>query len=145
MLLFIILILLAALPTTPLRVFNSIEVPHARSSAVSRRLDGISWPSTFPYSRADLTPSSPGSDSKFYFVPKLVHHAGEECRQSLTNFYSCILPPQSTGATLDICSSFTSHYPKNYKAGRSAALGLNYIELFLNPSKTEFKVRRCEV
>lgn len=46
---------------------------------------------------------------------------------------------------MDLCSSFTSHYPKGYKAGRSVALGLNPLELLFNPTKTEFKVQDLNV
>ena len=62
-----------------------------------------------------------------------------ECRESLTKYYGCVLP--DNGAVLDLCSSWTSHYPKGYKAKRCAALGLNALELLANPAKTEWTVR----
>ena len=42
---------------------------------------------------------------------------------------------------LDLCSSFTSHYPEGYKAKKCVALGLNFLELMANPSKTDYKVQ----
>ena len=48
---------------------------------------------------------------------------------------------RSDGDVLDLCSSFTSHYPEGWKARRCVALGLNYLELGLNPSKTEYRVQ----
>ena len=49
---------------------------------------------------------------------------------------------------LDLCSSFTSHYPNRWKApsdGSCIALGLNPLELAANPSKTEFKVQNLNI
>ena len=107
----------------------------------SRALEDIKFPESFPLSRADLTPEWSGNDGAFYFLPKLVQHAGDGCRKSLSDFYARVLPPASTGTTLDLCSSWTSHYPVGYKASRGVALGLNYVELALNPSKTELCVQ----
>ena len=118
-----------------------LEVPHARVSPVSRVLDDKGWPSDFPYTSADLTPTWAGSDGAFYFVPKFVQHAGDESRESLTRFYECVLPPSGSGSVLDLCSSWTSHYPNGWKGERCVALGLNYLELIANPSKTEFRVQ----
>lgn len=119
-----------------------LDVPHARLSPISRALDGIAnVPDEFPYTERDLKPKMDGGDGRFYFVPKFVQHAGDECRDSLTQFYSCVLPPSGTGTVLDLCSSWTSHYPKDWQGARCVALGLNYAELAVNPSKTEYKVQ----
>ena len=134
------MLLFHAAGTTALTVAG-LEVPHARLSPNSRALDGVSWPEAFPYSKKDLTPDWDGKDGMFYALPKLGHHAGEECRSSLTKFYECALPPSGTGDVLDLCSSFTSHYPDKYKAKRCVALGLNALELAVNPSKTEWRVQ----
>ena len=42
---------------------------------------------------------------------------------------------------MDLCSSWTSHYPIGWKRKRCVALGLNPLELLANPSKTEFCVQ----
>ncbi|GMH47983.1 hypothetical protein TL16_g00190 [Triparma laevis f. inornata] len=135
------LFLLFILPSSASLTICGIDAPNARSSPISRSLDNVEWPSEFPYTEDGLTPEWAGDDGAFYFLPKFVHHAGQECRDSLTAFYSSCLPTFGTGSTLDLCSSFTSHYPKGYKASRSVALGLNYLELLANPSKTEFRVQ----
>ena len=121
-------------------VVCGLNVPHAKPSAASRALDGYAWPAEFPYSERDLTPDWAGKDGLFYFYPKFVQHAGEECRASLTRFYECALPAED-GDVLDLCSSFTSHFPKGWKARRCVALGLNPLELAVNPSKTEWRVQ----
>lgn len=74
-------------------------------------------------------------------LPKFVQHAGEEARECLQRFYACALPPARSGDVLDLCSSWTSHYPDGWKGRRVACLGLNPLELLANPSKTEWKVR----
>jgi len=116
-----------------------LEIPNARPSPISRALDGYDFPADFPYTKEDLTPDWAGSDGLFYTMPKFAHHAGEECRSSLTAFYACALPPG--GDVLDLCSSFTSHYPSDFKPRRCVALGLNPLELVANPTKTEWLVQ----
>lgn len=118
-----------------------VSIPNARPSPASRALDAMEWPESFPFTEADLTPEWAGNDGAFYTMPKFVQHAGDECRESLTEFYGAVLPPNGQGAVLDLCSSFTSHYPEGYKAKRCVALGLNFLELMANPSKTEYKVQ----
>ena len=135
------LLALPSLTLTAALTVLGLDVPHARVSGVSRALDDKVWPEAFPYSAKDLTPMDNGNDGVFYFVPKFVQHAGGECRETLTKFYEVALPPSGTGAVLDLCSSWTSHYPADWKGERCVALGLNYLELIANPSKTEYKVQ----
>ena len=119
-------------------VVCGLNVPHAKPSAASRALGN--WPKSFPYPDADLKPMMAGNDGLFYLVPKFVQHAGDECRDSLTRFYEAALPAQD-GDVLDLCSSWTSHYPLGWKGRRVAILGLNPLELIANPSKTEWAVQ----
>lgn len=44
-------------------------------------------------------------------------------------------------AVLDVCSSWVSHYPPGWTAGRVAGLGMNEAELARNKALTEFVVR----
>ena len=137
----VMLMLLMIVDGTAALVVCGSEIPNARLSPNSRALESMKWPEAFPFSEKDLTPEWAGNDKAFYTVPKFVQHAGDECRASLTEFYSAVLPEHGEGAVLDLCSSFTSHYPENYKAKRCVALGLNFLELMANPSKTEYKVQ----
>ena len=121
-----------------------LSVPHAVQSPAARALDKMDWPEEFPYAKADLTPEWSGNDRLFYLLPRFSHHAGEECRESLSEFYDCILPKKG-GDVLDLCSSFTSHYPSGWRGKRMVALGLNALELLANPSKTETVVRDLNV
>jgi len=42
---------------------------------------------------------------------------------------------------LDICSSWVSHYPKDWKGGKVVGLGMNEYELSQNPQLTSFDVK----
>jgi len=134
-------LLVALVPAVSALVVGGIDVPHAKASPTSRALDGQTYPESWPFDARDLTPEDPSDDQLFYLIPKFVQHAGAECRQCLTDYYACVLPER--GDVLDLCSSWTSHYPKEYRARtrRCAALGLNALELLANPSKTEWKVQ----
>lgn len=116
-----------------------LDVAHARLSPASRALDEKHWPEQFPYTKEDLKPMMDGNDGLFYFLPKFVQHAGEESRAQLTRFYEVALP--TDGQVLDLCSSWTSHYPQSWRGGRCVVLGLNPLELLANPSKTEWRVQ----
>lgn len=130
------LLLSLALPLRGKCLMLSGVESHAKSSLQLLFPEGkTEW----PYSRDDLVPSDASNDQLFYLVPKFVHHAGEECRESLTKYYDCALP--ENGQVLDLCSSWTSHYPSTKKLSRCAVLGLNPLELVANPSKTEWTVR----
>lgn len=123
-------------------IVGGVEIPHARLSTCSRSFDADDWPpaSSWPFTEKDLQPADAFNDQIFYAWPKLVHHAGKECRDSLTEYYRCVLPSVD-GDVLDICSSWTSHFPGDWRGRRCVALGLNPLELLLNPSKTEFSVQ----
>mmetsp|Transcript_2628 Transcript_2628/g.7668 ORF Transcript_2628/g.7668 Transcript_2628/m.7668 type:complete len:261 (-) Transcript_2628:10-792(-) len=137
-------LILLATSTTAL-LLSGVDVPNAKVSMTSRALDDVEYPASWPFDARDLTPEDNSNDQLFYLVPKFVNHAGDECRASLTQYYEAALPPKGTGAVLDLCSSWTSHYPKGYKAKRCAALGLNALELLANPCKTEWAVQNLNV
>ena len=122
-------------------VVCGVDIASAKLSPASRALDQMKWPDEFPFGPSDLKPMMAGNDGMFYLLPKFVQHAGDECRASLTAFYGTVLPPAGTGDVLDLCSSWTSHFPKGYKSERCAVLGLNALELLANPSKTEWTVQ----
>ena len=132
---------LSSLSTAASLAVCGLDLPRAKLSPASRALDGVDWPAEFPHRAKDLIPEWAGNDRLFYAVPKFAQHASDECRAALADFYGCALPPSGTGAVLDLCSSFTSHYPKGWKGERVAALGLNPLELAVNPSQTEWRVQ----
>jgi ubiquinone/menaquinone biosynthesis C-methylase UbiE len=46
---------------------------------------------------------------------------------------------------LDICSSWVSHYPKDWKGGNVVGLGMNEYELSQNPQLSSFIVRDLNI
>lgn len=116
-------------------MLSGVEVPHAKESVASRVQPWDEW----PYTAEDLIPQDASNDQLFYLIPKFVHHAGAESRASLTRYYSCALP--DNGAILDLCSSWTSHFPSDKRLARCAILGLNPLELIANRQATEWTVR----
>lgn len=117
-----------------------LVVPNAKVSACSRVLDKKTWPEAFPFTQADLTPRSEGNDWLFYLVPRVgVHHAAPDARAELVEFYRAVLPED--GDVLDLCSSWTSHFPEGLRLRRCVALGLNPLELLANGHKTEIRVQ----
>lgn len=78
-------------------------------------------------------------DSIFYDQPRLVYHIDDAAVGALTEYYSQHL--QDGDDVLDICSSWVSHYPKNFKGGNVVGLGMNEYELSQNPQLTSFDVK----
>lgn len=78
-------------------------------------------------------------DSIFYEQPRLVYHIDDPAVAALTNYYAQEL--KNGQDVLDICSSWVSHYPKDFQGNRVVGLGMNEYELSQNPVLTEFVVR----
>jgi SAM-dependent methyltransferase len=120
-----------------------LEVPHARPSVAASAVQSHKWPDEFPYSPAELRPEMAGGhwDWAYYLLPQFVQHAGDECLASLRDFYACALPLAGTGRVLELCSSWTSHYPDGWRGERVVVLGVNTLELLANPSRTEWRTQ----
>lgn len=61
-------------------------------------------------------------------------------QQHPQRYYETALPPSGSAdaAVLDICSSWVSHYPEGYTAGRVVGLGMVAEELKANKQLTEW-------
>lgn len=68
-----------------------------------------------------------------------VYHIDDAAVAALTNYYSTHL--KDGDDVLDICSSWVSHYPKDWKGGNVVGLGMNEYELSQNPQLTSFDVK----
>eukprot|EP00195_Chlamydomonas_chlamydogama_P002031 CAMPEP_0202919678 /NCGR_PEP_ID=MMETSP1392-20130828/76457_1 /ASSEMBLY_ACC=CAM_ASM_000868 /TAXON_ID=225041 /ORGANISM="Chlamydomonas chlamydogama, Strain SAG 11-48b" /LENGTH=299 /DNA_ID=CAMNT_0049613135 /DNA_START=129 /DNA_END=1028 /DNA_ORIENTATION=+ len=118
----------------------------AMATAVSeyeKVLDDPRWPAKWPFRDMDFRRYDEMPDTAFYSSPRFVYHIDEGAVNALTRYYGQVFPPSGKQdvAILDICSSWVSHYPEGYKAGRVAGLGMNEAELARNPQLTEFVVR----
>lgn len=112
-------------------------------SEASEILKNVQWPEQFPFSKEDFARYDESPDTAFYDAPRFVTHIDDPAIRALTKYYSSMLPPSNAPgvAVLDMCSSWISHYPKGYKQGRVAGLGLNEAELRRNEVLTEYVVQ----
>lgn len=125
--------------------------PGARSVAAAAAADDKSaqvlldprWPEEFPFKPEYFQRYDESSDGDFYSQPRFVTHIDDAAIKALTQFYAESFPKSGSqdAALLDICSSWISHYPQNYTAGRIAGLGMNEAELARNTQLTEFAVK----
>ncbi|KAL4530074.1 hypothetical protein Ndes2526A_g04808 [Nannochloris sp. 'desiccata'] len=106
-------------------------------------LEDPQFPAEFPFRADAFERYDEGSDSSFYASPRFVTHIDDAAIQALTDYYSEVFPPSGSKdkALLDICSSWISHYPKDYSAGKISGLGMNEEELARNPILTDFAVK----
>jgi ubiquinone/menaquinone biosynthesis C-methylase UbiE len=78
-------------------------------------------------------------DSIFYDSPRLCYHIDDAAVSALTKFYGEAL--EEGDDVLDICSSWVSHYPEDFKGGNIVGLGMNEYELSQNPVLSSFVVK----
>lgn len=98
-------------------------------------LENGEWPAEFPFGPEAFGRYDEDNDAAFYSFPRFVTHIDDAAIQSLTDYYAQVMHCSCVGHTtpsvqvfpkgggdnvalLDICSSWVSHYPKDYKAGR---------------------------
>jgi ubiquinone/menaquinone biosynthesis C-methylase UbiE len=68
-----------------------------------------------------------------------VYHIDDYAVSALTKYYKKIL--QDGDDVLDICSSWVSHYPKEWKGGNVVGLGMNEYELKQNKQLKSYVVK----
>lgn len=105
-------------------------------SMVEKVLESPKWPDEWPYSASDFTRTDESNDGIFYDSPRLCYHIDDAAVSALTQYYSENLKEGED--VLDICSSWISHYPKDFKGGKVVGLGMNEYELSQNPQLTDF-------
>ena len=88
------------------------------------------WPSDFPYTGADdFKRLDEAVDTEFYKLPKLVYHIDEGAVAALTHFYDESIPDGSD--VLDICSSWVSHFPRDFPLRMRSIVGTGISDLEL--------------
>jgi len=92
--------------------------------------DEVAFPAEF-FSRMDES-----NDADFYKQPRFVHHIDDNAIRNLQMYYAKTLE-RSNKAHLDICSSWVSFLPKDYKPGQCVGLGMNMEELKANKQLTQ--------
>jgi hypothetical protein len=103
------------------------------------------WPEEPPFSKKDFFRADEGDDENFYTLPRLVYHIDEPAVASLTQYYRANIPAGSK--ILDICSSWVSHYPLEFKdkMKRISGTGMNALELAANDQLTDYEARNLNV
>lgn len=139
-------LLAGALVPLPLSAASSSQARAANSykSEVTKILDELPFPAEgFPFAADAFQRYDESSDKLFYEAPRFVTHIDDPAINALTKWYGEKFPPSGSKdvAILDICSSWISHYPAGYTAGRIAGLGMNEAELKRNEQITEYAVR----
>ena len=129
---------LAALTSTSRPVCAAASYPTTAEGV----LKDPQWPSEWPFKPDDFQRYDETSDALFYNAPRYVAHIDDDAIGALTDYYAATFPTSGSkdAALLDICSSWISHYPPGYSAGRIAGLGMNEEELARNPVLTDFSV-----
>lgn len=96
-------------------------------------------PEEWPYTAEDFSRMDESDDTSMYQEPRVVNHLDDSSLSRLTAVYRSAFGSVPEGfAVLDLCSSWTSHFPDELVGGaRVVAHGLNQAELDLNKSATE--------
>ena len=129
-------------------MFTSSASPAAAAAsrmpegAAASILESAKYPEEFPFTAADFARYDETKDSIFYSQPRFVTHIDDGAIGALTEFYKRALPSAEGARCLDMCSSWISHYPKGYAAGKTVVgMGMNADELSSNPILSEFVVQ----
>lgn len=96
-------------------------------------------PSDWPFSAEDFSRMDESPDTSMYSEPRMVQHLDESSIARIKNVYRSAFSAVESGfAVLDLCSSWTSHFPEELMEGaRVAVHGLNAKELEANVQATE--------
>jgi hypothetical protein len=115
----------------------------AAISEIAKVLLDPKYPDEYPFGANEMGRYDESSDFLFYSQPRLVTHIDDDAIGALTKYYSKVFPASGSkdAALLDVCSSWISHYPKGFKAGRISGLGMNEDELKKNPILDDYVVR----
>jgi len=113
------------------------------NSGAEKVLQEPNWPLQWPFRPDDFRRYDESPDSLFYSSPRFVTHIDDNAIKALTKFYEEVFPPSGSDnvAILDLCSSWISHYPEGYTAGRISGLGMNREELERNRMLTDYVVK----
>jgi hypothetical protein len=87
------------------------------------------FPAKFPYAAADFKRLDEAPDTEFYKFPKLVYHIDEGAVSALTRYYDAQIPDGSD--VLDICSSWVSHFPRDFPTRMKSLVGVGISEIEL--------------
>jgi SAM-dependent methyltransferase len=102
-------------------------------------LQNPKWPPKWPYSDSDFARMDESEDIIFYSQPRLVYHIDDPAVSALTKYYAKNFKEGED--VLDICSSWVSHFPNDWKGGNVVGLGMNDYELSQNKQLSSYVVK----
>lgn len=102
------------------------------------------WPDEFPLPPQAFSRQDESDDADFYQETRLVHHFGDAPREVLTRHYSEILP-RGPRCHVDLCSSWVSHLPTEYRPVDCVGLGMSAAELAENKQLTRYVVKNLNL
>ncbi len=108
-------------------------------SMAEKVLENPKWPPAWPYTENDFKRMDESNDSVFYDSPRLCYHIDDAAVSALTSYYAKNFKDGED--VLDICSSWVSHYPKEWKGGNVVGLGMNEYELSQNQQLSSYVVK----
>jgi SAM-dependent methyltransferase len=123
--------------TRKLTVVTNTALHEARIA--EKVLQNPQWPPEWPYTAQDLSRMDESDDEIFYDSPRLCYHIDDAAVASLTDYYSKIF--KDGDDVLDICSSWVSHFPKDWKGGNIVGCGMNEYELSKNERLNSYVVQ----
>jgi SAM-dependent methyltransferase len=106
---------------------------------LTKALFSAEWPAAWPYTAQDFKRMDEEADTAFYRFPKLVYHIDEGAVAALTRYYDAAVP--AGAEVLDICSSWLSHYPRDFpqRMKRLVGTGISATELACNDQLSSFQ------
>jgi len=111
----------------------------ASKTVYEKVLENPKYPSEWPFSDSDFMRQDESDDEIFYEPSRLVYHIDDDAVSALTKYYSENL--KDGDDVLDICSSWVSHYPTDWKGGNVIGLGMNEYELSQNKQLSSYVVK----
>lgn len=100
------------------------------------------FPETYPFNEKDFSRFNNADDSVYYAKPQFKYGVDAGAIAALTHYYNTTITKSKLNV-LDVGSSWVSHYPREFKKKMRniVGIGLNPLELQINPQLTEFEVR----
>lgn len=118
----------------------TLPLAFSTKAQAEKVLENPKWPEAWPFNdKVDFAVMDPSDDQFFYEQPRLVYHIDDQAVSALTAKYSEYL--KDGDDVLDLCSSWVSHYSKDFKGGRVVGVGMNKYELSQNPQLSEYVVQ----
>jgi len=126
---------------------KSIKRTDPSSTERFNLIGNVKYPQESPFIPSDFKRYDESPDVQFYAEPRFVTHIDDKAIEALSQYYSTSFPTGKPSKTeiLDLCSSWISHYPKDFMPAKAIGLGMNEAELKKNKQLTSYVVQDLNV